>query len=240
MVSISLTPKLSIAKNTSATSDFVHLSIHILMRTLLFLHTETTGLDPEKDRIVQLGTRLVTHNQTQDFRLQIGPADYSISAAVSKINRTTVQVAKAQEVGIERTLAQLAEQIHQAEIIIGHNIDNALAIILTEARRTGRQDLIELLTHPRFGFDLGERAAICTRQLSADYLQFIGKPVTTSATKLSTFYRRLFNEGLPNAHDTLASTVACQRIYDYLTAFQLEKGIAFEAGILCLDSSIKG
>jgi DNA polymerase III epsilon subunit-like protein len=205
------------------------------MRNLLFLNIETTGLDTEEKRILQLGMRLVTSDQVQNFHQRISPCNLSIPAVATEIHRTTDRVATIQGVSIHQGLELLMKQLRQAEIIIGHNIASAIAIILAEAHRTGRQDITELLSPPLFGFDGGERAAICTQQLSADYLRFLDELPSRSDTKLTTIYRRLFGHELPDDQELSARAIACQRVYDFLSSFKLEHESEFLADIVFFE-----
>jgi DNA polymerase III epsilon subunit-like protein len=205
------------------------------MRTFLFLTTKTTGLDTEKDRILQLSTRLVVHKETQDSSLLIRPSGFAIPAAAIKVHDISDRVATTQGVGIGQALELLMKQLRQAEIIIGHNIAYDIEILLAQARRVGRQDIIELLTPPLFGFNGGTCAAVCIQRLAADYLRHLGEPASLSDTKLTIVYQKLFGEELVGAHDALADAIACQRIYEFLSTFQLEQGVEFLSDIVCFE-----
>lgn len=63
------------------------------MRALLFLETETTGLDTGKDRIVQLSTRLVLPTGSQDYNQLVRPQNSAIPDTTTKIHRSANQVA---------------------------------------------------------------------------------------------------------------------------------------------------
>jgi DNA polymerase III epsilon subunit-like protein len=205
------------------------------MRTFLFLTTKTIGLDPEKDRILQLGTRLVDCKATHDFCQIVHSNSFSISAKAANIDGISDRVSTDQEPSIGQVLGLLQKNLRQAEIIIGHNIARDLAIISAEARRAGWQDIQALLTHPHFGFDGGALVAICTRQLAADYLRHLGETPSRSNTKLISIYRRLFEEELVGTHDALIGAIASQRIYSFLSAFQVESGVQFSSDIICFE-----
>lgn len=205
------------------------------MRALLFLDTETTGLDTGIDRIVQLSTRLVSASGTQDYNQLVRPENFVIPAAAVKIHGITEQVATLHGTSIARVLEEFFAQLHHADIIIGHNVKYDIAIIIAEAKRNGYYDLVATLTHPRFGLNDGVRAAICTQRLAADYLLATGEDPSRSNTKLTAIYRRLFGEELAGAHDALVDAIACQRVYNHLRGFQLEHRLEFLADIICLD-----
>jgi DNA polymerase III epsilon subunit-like protein len=205
------------------------------MRALLFLDTETTGLDIGKDRIVQLSTRLVLPNGSQDYNQLVRPRNFVIPATATRIHGITYQVASLHGTPITQVLENLSRQIEQADIIVGHNVEYDISIIIAEAKRSGYHDLVATLTHPRFGLDAGRRVAICTQRLAADFLRFLGKSPSFSNTKLATVYQQLFLEELVGAHDAMIDVIACQRVYNHLRGFQLEHGLEFQADIVCLD-----
>jgi DNA polymerase-3 subunit epsilon len=205
------------------------------MRALLFLETETTGLDTGKDRIVQLSTRLVLPTGAQDYNQLVRPQNSAIPDTTTKIHRSANQVANLRGTSITQVLEELSRQIDQADIIIGHNVEYDIAIIIAEAKRSGYHDLVATLTHPKFGLDAGRRAAICTQRLAADYFRFLGESPSLIDTKLITVYQRLFQEELNGAHDAMVDVSACQRVYNHLHDFQLRQGVEFLTDIVCLE-----
>lgn len=205
------------------------------MRSLLFLDTETTGLNTGVDRIVQLGTRLVSSAGSQDYNQLVRPQDFAIPVAATRVHGITDQVARLHGTSITQVLKDLSRQIEQSDIIVGHNIEYDIAIIIAEAKRNGYYNLVTTLTHPKFGLDAGRRAAICTQRLAAEYLQLLGESPSLSDTKLITVYQRLFQEELVGAHDAMTDVIACQRVFNHLRSFQLKQGIEFQADIVCLE-----
>lgn len=185
------------------------------MRTFLFLGVATTGRNPEEDHLVQIGSRLVVADQWQDCHLLFPPATH-------------------QAIDTRQAFDTLSTQLARAELIVSHHAAFAIATIIAEARRAGRQEIVTMLSPPQFGFDGGTRAAICTQQLSADYFRYLGQPATSANTQLSTIYPQLFGEALPSTHNALAAAIACQRIYHFLNAFQQQQSVAFGADIVCL------
>ena len=205
------------------------------MRALLFIDTETTGLNTGIDRIVQLSTRLVLPNGSQDYNQLVRPGNFAITAAATRIHGITAQVASLHGTSITQVLEDLSRQIEQADIIVGHNVEFDIAIIIAEAKRCGYHDLVATLTHPKFGLDAGRRAAICTQRLAADYFRFLGESPSLSDTKLTTVYQRLFQEELVGAHDAMVDVIACQQVYNHLRDFQLMQGVEFLGDIVCLE-----
>lgn len=205
------------------------------MRPFLFLNTKTTGFDTGEDRIVQLSTRLVTHNNFQDYNHLVRPDGFTTPAAVTRHHGITDREAKLQGITLAQALEDLVLQIEQADIVVGHHVEFDIGIIIAEARRADRLDLVATLTHPNFGLDGGRRAAICTQRLAADYLRWLGEAPSLSNTKLTSVYQRLFQDELAGTHDAMVDVVACQRIYDFIHGFQLEMGVELETDIVCLE-----
>lgn len=205
------------------------------MRALLFIDTETTGLNTGIDRIVQLSTRLVLPNGSQDYNQLVRPGNFAIPATATRIHGITDQVANLHGTSITQVLEDLSRQIEQADIIVGHNVEFDIAILIAEAKRSGCHDLVATLTHPKFGLDAGRRAAICTQRLAVDYFRFLGESPSLSDTKLTTVYQRLFQEELVGAHDAMVDVIACQQVYNHLRDFQLMQGVEFLGDIVCLE-----
>lgn len=206
------------------------------MCTLLFIDIGTTGADPGKNRILQLSTRLVLPAGPQDYNQRVQPENFTVPVSSSRVRGTTNRVADAHETSIAQLLAALSRQIERTDIIIGHNVESDIAVIIAEAKRNGNQDMVATLTHPKFGLDGGRRAAICTQCLADDYFRFLGESPSLPDAKLSTVYQRLFREELLGAHDASVGVVACQRVYNHIRSFQLEHGLEFQSDIVCLDA----
>lgn len=199
------------------------------------MNTETTGLDPGKDHIVQLSTRLVSTTGSQDYNQLVHPENFATPITATKVHGITNKVASLRRISITQILEDVSRQIEQADIIVGHNVEYDIAIIIAEAKRNGYHNLVATLTHPRFGRDGGRRAAICTRQLAMEYFSFLGESLSLADTKLTNVYQRIFQKELVDAHDAMAEVIACQRVYNHLRSFQLKNGIDFQADIVCFE-----
>lgn len=87
---------------------------------------------------------------------------FSIPDTATSIHDITNQVVTQKGISLERELRELLHQIEQADIIVGHHIYFNISLLLAEARLTVSFELKAALTHHKFGFDAGRRAAICT------------------------------------------------------------------------------
>ncbi|MEL7160423.1 MAG: hypothetical protein AAFN92_06680 [Bacteroidota bacterium] len=195
------------------------------MRTFLFLDTVTTGPDTETDRIVQLNTRLANGRGFYDKNLLAQPAN-----AATIAYRPADSAPTQDDHSVSPLLAALELLLQNADIIVGHQIDLQLAFIIAEATRTGRNGMVATLTHPKFGLRGGQRAAICTRRLAADYLRYLGKYSSPADTQLPGIYRRLFHQRVPD----ITGAVACHQLYGFFRDFQLSRKIDFVSDIVCL------
>ena len=129
------------------------------MAISLYLDLALGATDGQQNPALQLNAQLLGKEYVQNFKQSI----------VLSLQRATT-IAGAQQ------LKPLASFIQRAELIIGHNIHRLLQLILLEASRVGDQELISLLTPPRFGYDGGERVAVCLRQLATEYFDLVGWP----------------------------------------------------------------
>lgn len=128
----------------------------------------------------------------------------------------------------KQQLTPLATLVRRADFIIGHNIHHQLQRILLTASRVGDQKLISLLTPPRFGFDGGETAAICLRQLATEYFDLTGWPPSLNSDSLVAIYRTLYPQ-----QPVLADRITvCEAVYGFLRAFQEREGVVLTGDVV--------
>ncbi|WP_187270976.1 3'-5' exonuclease family protein [Neolewinella aurantiaca] len=175
---------------------------------------------------------MVSLTEPQDYNQLIRSRKLVVPAVNASIYGVINQAAVTKEIAIAQAIIELTPYIRQADIIVGHNIAQTIAILLAAARRNNHQAIIKMLTHPHFGFDLGNRAAICTQQLAGDYLRFLGQSPSSSDTELAVIYHRIFGEDIPHNHDIPARALASQRVYDFLSTFKQKHENEFLADIV--------
>ena len=102
--------------------------------------TETTGLDPEKDRIVELGVVLFENGSPADsFRSYVNPV-IPISEEVSALNHITnemLQMAPAEEEVYPQLLSFLGDAVNGETMICGHVAAFDLSFLCQTMERLG-------------------------------------------------------------------------------------------------------
>lgn len=128
---------------------------------------------------------------------------------------------------VPEQLQSLRSLFLRAERIIGHNIYWQLQLLLRTTSRVGDQELASLLTPPRFGFDGGETAAVCLRQLATEYFDLVGWPQALYSDSLATIHRVL----CPNSPGRQNRLTACQEVYNFLRDFQQQNQIVLKEDV---------
>lgn len=176
---------------------------------LLFIDTETTGLDPQNDRVVQIAGRMALGPKLIEFCTYIQPEGFEIPESASAIHGISTQFAQANGLPIQEVLEMLDVLVDLADRIVGHHIIFDVRFLAAEARRSGREKLADKLE---------QLEQVCTKKLSLKYLQDSGKPANRSTTKLETMFELFLNEKLEDAHDALTDVIACEMIHKKLVA----------------------
>ena len=206
------------------------------MRCLLFVDIETTRLDQSTDRITQLRAKLVTPTGEELQSWSVSPAKeppFRNSRPGEKV-ATAIMTPISSETLV---LGELARIIDRCDLIIGHDIQHTLSVVMAAAARCGYDQLIAQLTPPHFGFDLGRRAAICTRQLATELLTHSNLPADRPRTDLAALHRRFtrFQMPDPKLMDPSARLQACHWLYRYTQNFQRTHNLYFQTDILCME-----
>lgn len=204
------------------------------MRSLLFLDLETARFDQSADRVVRLSTQLVTSTGNVTYCRRVLPPAVGLSPPLA-IGRKSTAIAKAKTASLDEVLNGFARQLNRADLVIGHDVERSLAAIVSAANHGGHRNLSSKLMPPKFGFDAGRRASICTRQVAAEYLIFVGEPANAEATNLPAIYHRIFGQSVPHPQDPTAAVSACQRLYQFLSDAQQQLNIYFPSDILCFE-----
>lgn len=179
----------------------------------LFVDTETTGLNRDADRIVQIAW-IVTDNED---RLQtekvfvIRPEGYSIPSLSSKVHGITTETAKRFGVPIASVLQEFALDCHGASAIVAHNTAFDVKIISNEMLRNGFTSALEGKTH------------VCTMRLSTHWCRIpkLNNSPGFKFPRLDELHFKLFGCYFEGAHDALADVRATRKCFASL----LEKGV---------------
>ena len=189
-------------------------------KRIMFLDTETTGLPKringhfdlyknlksyENSRLIELAYVIITidnegnecnENISKTYSSLITPSDFKISVESINIHGITEEMCSKNGKSLTNVLEELYNDINGVDIIVGHNVEFDVSIILSEYYRLHKKCLFE--TQKQF---------ICTVALSYN---IYGKYL-----KLCDIYKIVFDETF-NAHRALDDVHACKKLYMYL------------------------
>lgn len=188
----------------------------------IFFDTECNGLPRNKNlsisatsnwpRMIQLAW-LVTDEQGSILKSQshiIYPQGFIITDEVEELTGITTSRAKSEGNNLRTVLNEFMDDLVDAELVIGHNIDFDKHVLGCELYREGL-DYDELFN----------KESVCTMQRSTNFCA-IPNPNSYYGgykwPKLEELYQKLFNTTLSNAHDALSDVEATRKCY-----FELKK-----------------
>ena len=183
----------------------------------IFFDTECNGLPRNKNlsisatsnwpRMIQLAW-LVTDEQGSILKSQshiICPQGFIITNEVENLTGITTSRAKSEGVNLRTVLNEFMDDLVDAELVIGHNIDFDKHVLGCELYR-------ERLDHDA----LFNKESVCTMQRSTNFCA-IPNPNSYYGgykwPKLEELYQKLFNTTLSNAHDALSDVEATRKCY---------------------------
>ena len=188
----------------------------------IFFDTECNGLPRNKNlsisatsnwpRMIQLAW-LVTDEQGSILKSQshiIYPQGFIITDEVEELTGITTSRAKSEGNNLRTVLNEFMDDLVDAELVIGHNIDFDKHVLGCELYREG------------LDYDaLFNKESVCTMQRSTNFCA-IPNPNSYYGgykwPKLEELYQKLFNTTLSNAHDALSDVEATRKCY-----FELKK-----------------
>ena len=163
-------------------------------------------------RMIQLAW-LVTDEHGNILKRQshiIYPQGFIITNEVENLTGITTSRAKSEGVNLRTVLNEFMDDLVDAELVIGHNIDFDKHVLGCELYRE-RLDYDTLLN----------KKGVCTMQRSTNFCA-IPNPNSYYGgykwPKLEELYQKLFNTTLSNAHDALSDVEATRKCY-----FELKK-----------------
>lgn len=163
-------------------------------------------------RMIQLAW-LVTDEHGNILKRQshiIYPQGFIITNEVENLTGITTSRAKSEGVNLRTVLNEFMDDLVDAELVIGHNIDFDKHVLGCELYRE-RLDYDTLLN----------KKSVCTMQRSTNFCA-IPNPNSYYGgykwPKLEELYQKLFNTTLSNAHDALSDVEATRKCY-----FELKK-----------------
>jgi DNA polymerase III epsilon subunit-like protein len=176
------------------------------MANILFFDTETSGLPknykaPVTDldnwpRLIQFAC--CSYNEEGVFQSEweciIKPDNFKIPKAASDVHGITNEIAKKKGINLKLALYDILDELKTADIIVGHNINFDIKIILAELIRTEIEPNAVTL--------LEGIPVICTMEASTDYCA-IPSNYGYKWPTLSELHQKLFNSTFADAHNAL-------------------------------------
>ena len=182
----------------------------------LFFDTETTGkedwnfhvLDSRHwPRMVEIGWLLYdkSGNEIQRESHIIKPVNFTIPDDAVAIHGITTDHAVKKGISIKKALNELGEIINQSELLISHNIDFDIGVVVNEFQRNN-------LDHPIFN-----KNRFCTMK-NPMIIEYCKIPSSSISGKykwpsLSELYFSLFNENVVAAHSALIDAKTCAKCF---------------------------
>lgn len=106
--------------------------------TYLVFDFETTGLDPDRDRIIQVGLCIVTDGQVTDRCGWLVNQDVEVPLEARRVHGITAADIRARGLPPRESLARLLDALASAPMCMGHNIHKFdILFLLAESRRLG-------------------------------------------------------------------------------------------------------
>ena len=181
-------------------------------KKLFFFDTETTGLPSDYNapinnshnwpRLVQISWILTEENANiiSQKNFIIKPNGFVIPKASSDIHRITTEKAVKEGLDLSIVLGLFDNDLKQADIIIGHNIDFDIKVVRAEMYRLKRED------------NLVGKNSICTMKSTTDFCKIQGE-YGYKFPKLQELYTKLFGHGFEEAHNSQADIIATMQCY---------------------------
>ena len=133
---------------------------------LVCFDTETTGLDVQKEHIIQLSLVKV---DTADWQIVdqrdwyiLPEGEFTIPAEATKIHRITTKMALELGYDLSFVIDKFLQDFNKAKYIVGHNIDFDKKIVGAELIRLSRPDIMD------------SKQAFCTMKSSTDFCKIPG------------------------------------------------------------------
>ncbi len=171
---------------------------------ILFFDTETTGIDVNKDRVVEIAWILATaagETILEDSRI-IKPSGFEIPAESEAIHGISTELATNEGEDLTKVLADFFSDMEDADLLVGHNLQYDRNIIRRECLRTKINS--NPLSKPQF----------CTMINSTAFCRIPrGNGNCYKFPRLKEAYEIIVRADLIDCHDALVDTEACKAIF---------------------------
>jgi DNA polymerase-3 subunit epsilon len=196
----------------------------------LFIDTETTGVYDFRaaptakfqPRIVQVAALLIDDERQERamFHTLISPRrggdgklEWEVPVGAFQVHGISTDDCVRFGIRLPIVLDTLMNMMEAVELVVAHNVDFDVAMLVSEFCREMRETPLAL-----------RRKRFCTMKESTEIVGLPGRFSSCKWPKLSEAYQFFFQEELQGAHDALADVRACARIF-----FALQDRAAVEA-----------
>jgi DNA polymerase-3 subunit alpha/DNA polymerase-3 subunit epsilon len=172
---------------------------------ILFLDTETTGINKAIDRVVQIAWIVADYDGSIITKKSfiIKPDGFYIPRQSTAIHGITNEIAQKSGKSLENVFEQLTEDAEDAEMLVAHNASFDIGFLKGEFANLDIE------------YPFNSLKTICTMMVSTNYCRFQKTNGMSGykRPKLEELHFFLFKEYFNNAHDALADTEACMRCF---------------------------
>jgi len=180
-------------------------------KRIMILDTETTGIPKkingyfdlyknlksyENSRLIELAYVIIATDNAKEYQTLVLSEGLKITDESTLIHGITEDMCIKDGKPLSTVLDTLYEDINSVDIIIGHNVEFDVSILLSEYYRLNKKCLFKI-----------QKEFICTVKL---FHNIYGKYL-----KLTDLYKIVFNETF-NAHRAMDDVIACKKLYLYL------------------------
>lgn len=179
---------------------------------IIVLDTETTGFPQSRDpkeyekfndaRLIELGYIIYNSNgeKIKEYNSLVKPDKWIIKN--SFVHGITQIDANTKGKNINIILEELSIDLNNISIFVCHNINFDMSIILAEAHRAKKLDLVKKIE---------SKEKICTMDIGKNFMSINKKP------KLIELYKFIFNQEFIQEHRALSDCVACADCFHSMT-----------------------
>ena len=188
-------------------SPTLMLASYYTMPTYLFIDLETTGISPDKSRIIELSYIYDDADKSVTYETLVIPS-YEITADVNealKINGISLKDAKDKGKPIDQVIHELLPFMKKSDHIIAHNAIFDKNFLISEAQRLTDGNEIAKFIESKYK----SGSFICTIQKARGLNLYKKK----GDLKLGNLYNALFGHEIIGSHRALADTQACRKIF---------------------------
>jgi len=184
---------------------------------ILYIDTETTGLDPKRNAVIQLAGTISADGITEDFDIRVAPREGAIiePGAMAKNGSTLDQIKSypSSATSYKAFVDLLSKYVNKHDTkdkyhFVGYNSNFDMDFIRAWFEQNGDTYFGSWFWYP----------SLDVMSLAAFHL--IGKRHELANFKLGTVYRYLFGEDFEDAHEAGSDIKATRRILNHIMAEQ--------------------